>query len=771
MKKLPMLTKSFLGFSLFLVIPFIIVGFIFYYNVIRYSENEISKSSIANLQTVKRLNDQLVDSINKQTIRLSLDVVLQDISDIKQYHSIKSNPDSMVKLMEVTQILSETANINFRMHSIYLYPDHADYVITNRGIIQKNDFTDTGWIAEYEKSKGQIGAFWLNSRLLDNIDKDPYTNKNVITFILPMNTLMINYDGAIVVNIFERELYSYMNEPNGSKDGTIFIINNEGTVVSHEDKNLIRKNIADLPHIQEILNSNETSGFYLGSMDDSNQMLTYYKTEFNNWIYIGALPLDSLLGKTSALLNRIMLVLIALMLTGIIFSYFFSRSMYNPVKKLMQDIQKRKGIDFKGTGNEMAVLSRVFDALAKQEDALSNALEKNRRELQDKYITDLLKGNTSQLTSFDKTSTGISFIYPYYVCAVIAIDRYELFNEKYSPDQQYYMKMMILKACDEITDPSFHVNGVLYEKNKIAVVINSEHYFHNNTDERLNSSLVMLQKEVAKVMNNSITIGVGRYCKDLNLLSTSFNEAQEALANRMVKGSGSIIFYNDSTESESRYFYPYQIETHLLNFLKLGSRQEVYGSIDDLIHMIRNRSGISPDNVIQIFIQLIGNTVKFLVEQNINIGDVFGGDYNVYQKLASKETLDDIKVWLTGFYSGVLQYMADSMESAKSHADKVMDYIHKNYRTNIDTTSIAVGTGLGYSSIGRIVKNKTGKNVLEYINGLRIGEAKRLLRQTNMNIADIAQTVGYNNDQSFSRFFKKFEGVTPGDFRNLQNNQ
>ncbi len=682
MKKLPMLTKSFLGFSIFLVIPLFIAGFIFYFNMIRYSENEISKSSVVNLQTVKRLNDQLVDSITKQTIRISLDVVLQDIFGIDHYFSIKNNPEDMIKLMKVNQILTETVNINYRIHSIYIYIDQADYVITsNFGIILKEDFTDTGWMKDYNKSKEQIGAFWLNSRPLDGSNTDPNTFNDVITFILPLKTLMINSDGAIVANIHEHELYSYMNESNIENEGSVFIINNEGMVVSHEDKGLIQKNIADIPYIKNILYSEEKTGYFLSSVDNSNQMFTYYKSEFNNWIYVGVMPMDSLLGKTSALMNRIMLVLLGLMLTGVVLSYFFSRSMYNPVKKLMLDIQKRKGIDFKDAGNEMAVLSKIFESLAKQEDALSNELERNRRDLQDKYITDLLKGNADQIASSASFDSSFGFRHKYFVCALISIDRYELFTEKYSSDQQYYMKMMILKACEEITDSAFNVCGVLYERNKIAIVINSENYSPNETDEQLHSNLITIQKEVAKVMNNSITFGVGKYCNDLNLLSTSFTEAQEALANRIVKGSGSIIFYKNSSEIGARYYYPYQIETHILNFLKLGSRQEVFSSIDDLIHAIRNREGISPDNIIQIFIQLIGNTVKLLVEQNINVSNIFGIDYNIYHKLASKETLDDIKVWLTGFYSGILQYMSNSLDVSVSYADKVIDYLHKNYRT------------------------------------------------------------------------------------------
>jgi YesN/AraC family two-component response regulator len=767
MKRLPILTKSFLGFSLFLTIALSIASFIFYYNLVRYTENEISKSSIVNLQTVERLNGQLVESITKQTIRLSLDLLLQEIFGIRHYNEIINDPGIMLKFMQVNQLLSETVNINYRIKSAYVYMDNADYVITsNQGVIKKSDFTDLDWITDYNKYKSDIGTIWLDSRPL--IKGSTNIGNSVITCILPLRTMMINYEGAIVVNIYEHQLYSFMNVSNTGTDGYVFIINNSGAIISNANKTLLNKSIADKPYIKSILQSSEPTGYLIADTDAGKQMFTYYKSEFNNWIYLGVMPMNSLLGKTNALIAQILLVLAGLIIAGIIVSYFISKSMYNPVKKLMLDIQKRKGIDFKEAGNEMAVISKVFDSLARQEDALSNELEKNKRKLQDKYIIDLLEGNNEKLAAMD-SNFSVEFENNNFLSIVIAIDRYDSFIEKHTPDQQYYFKMLILKTCEETMEHTFQVYGVLYEKNKIAVVLNSGDNNPETIIEKLRTSLSTLQKEVGKVMSNTITIGVGKCYEYISGLSASFSEAKDALANRIVMGSGNILFFHDYSDSESKYYYPYQIETHILNFLKLGSREELFSAIDELLPEIRSRNGITPDNIIQIFVQLIGNTVKFLVEMNINIGNIFGSDYNIYQKLATKETLDDIKIWLTGFYSGILQYMASSCDMGKtSVTDRVMDFLHKNYRANIDTTSIATNTGLGYSSIGRIVRNKTGKNVLEYINGLRIEEAKRLLRQTNMNVADIALNVGYNNDQSFSRFFKKFEGVTPGEFRNLQ---
>ena len=68
----------------------------------------------------------------------------------------------------------------------------------------------------------------------------------------------------------------------------------------------------------------------------------------------------------------------------------------------------------------------------------------------------------------------------------------------------------------------------------------------------------------------------------------------------------------------------------------------------------------------------------------------------------------------------------------------------------------------------KIVKQETGKSLLDLINNARIEKAKVLLRETSMYIKEIAEDVGYNNVQSFTRFFKKYEGITPSEFREIK---
>ena len=67
--------------------------------------------------------------------------------------------------------------------------------------------------------------------------------------------------------------------------------------------------------------------------------------------------------------------------------------------------------------------------------------------------------------------------------------------------------------------------------------------------------------------------------------------------------------------------------------------------------------------------------------------------------------------------------------------------------------------------LNRMVRNATGKSVGEWIDIARLGMAKRLLRDTEQPVSEIATAVGLDDSSYFSRFFKKHAGISPLAFR------
>ncbi|MBC7389806.1 MAG: helix-turn-helix transcriptional regulator [Opitutaceae bacterium] len=103
---------------------------------------------------------------------------------------------------------------------------------------------------------------------------------------------------------------------------------------------------------------------------------------------------------------------------------------------------------------------------------------------------------------------------------------------------------------------------------------------------------------------------------------------------------------------------------------------------------------------------------------------------------------------------------------SQKEKDQIIDYITSNYyQPNFGILDIQTGTGVSESKISFYIKNKTGLTFKQFLNRLRMTESKRLLKESDLQISEIAYKVGYSNVSHFNRIFKESEDCSPNDFR------
>jgi AraC-like DNA-binding protein len=768
MKKQSLFFKFFIALTLFIAVPVVVIASILSYQIVKYSEEEISKSAIGKLKAAEKVNELIAENMSQRALEMTIGTTMNDLSGITKYTDIFSNPEGIMRIYDLQNELIDLANVSTSLHSVYLYIDDTDFIFTsNQAVLSMNDFADTGWMPSYNSFKNtKSGSNWMSTRTIrlskENAAGELGASNKVITFFYTFTPYTTNVKGVLVFNIYEESIRKLVNNSDSLNDGYIEIVNTNGDVISHIRDDMVGRNISDDTFIKAIEDSPSAEGHMNNYIDNKRQLITYYKSDYNNWIYIGVFPVDSLMAKVNKLKTYTMYICLIFILAGILVSYFISKKIYSPLRKLLQDIRLKKGIDMKSNESEMSILSKVYDSLLKEEARLFFLLE-HKDNIRDTYLMSLIKGKNEE--DFDKELTGIDFTYPNYVCAIIVIDRHHLFEKGYSKEQQEYMRILILKVSEELINSVYECAGLVYDKKKIALVIN----FGETPEEVLKQSLkklfVQIQDEMRKIFDNTISIGIGSWRESAAGIGDSLDEAQEALRYKLTEGCGSINFWQDIEYESSTYYYPFVHEKYIFNILNVGNKGKLEEVISEMVREIRDNREVHYDNIIQIFNQLIGNTIKYLLDAHCNISMIFGSGYNIYHALSTKETLEDIKVWLVEIYSTIADYLLESRSRSKSYFEQALDYIHKNYKRDIDIKVIAEHAGISYSHLRKIFKEETGENIVNYINNLRINESKRLLCMPNMTIKEIALILGYNNDQSFVRFFKKYEGIAPGEFR------
>ena len=97
--------------------------------------------------------------------------------------------------------------------------------------------------------------------------------------------------------------------------------------------------------------------------------------------------------------------------------------------------------------------------------------------------------------------------------------------------------------------------------------------------------------------------------------------------------------------------------------------------------------------------------------------------------------------------------------------DSILSYVQRNFMENLTVRDIARACACSPSAVSHLFKAEMGLPLKEYVNRLRIDQAKKLLESTHAPITAVAMMCGFANSSYFATAFKKAEGMTPGEYR------
>lgn len=96
--------------------------------------------------------------------------------------------------------------------------------------------------------------------------------------------------------------------------------------------------------------------------------------------------------------------------------------------------------------------------------------------------------------------------------------------------------------------------------------------------------------------------------------------------------------------------------------------------------------------------------------------------------------------------------------------NNVINYILRNYREDIELSTIAEIGNYSKAAFCRFFKQRTRKTFSQFLNEVRIAQACKLLRNTDLNISQICFESGFNNVSNFNRHFKRITETTPRNY-------
>lgn len=104
--------------------------------------------------------------------------------------------------------------------------------------------------------------------------------------------------------------------------------------------------------------------------------------------------------------------------------------------------------------------------------------------------------------------------------------------------------------------------------------------------------------------------------------------------------------------------------------------------------------------------------------------------------------------------------------NTSNYTGRCKDYINKHYREKIYLDELAVSLGISPAYLSRMFKRDTGICLQDYVNQVRVERAASLLVYSQMSLPTIAHYVGFPNQSYFGKMFRRFQNMTPKEYRN-----
>lgn len=759
LKKLPVFVQLIMMLLVVMVLPTAITVYSGTVSLAKYAEEEIADSVLSKLKLSAALNERELFNLVQNVLTITENRDLRDMKGISSYQILNSNYTNIGKGLKLLSHLQLLQDNNAMIESVVFVPQDWDYIVSSKNsIIKKADYGSLAWLDKaYEEMQG-VSGYWY-PRMEGSTP--------VITYIYKLNRLTTSMKGIIAVNIYEDKIYSLLNEEDSSQEGETFMFMEDGMMLSNNDKSLLFQNKVLPDSVSRILTAERTCGHLYIEQDGKRILCAYYKPSSRNWIYGVTYSMEELLAGVKVIRNKQMMLMAGIMLIGGIMTVVYATKFSRPMKQLADELKKRNGWE-KAGGNEITFLSHAFEAIEKEEEKLYLTLKEKEKDTQNRILHNLLTGEMET----EKVMTEAVRLFPYklFMVAIIAVDHKKAYLEELDPGSRSYQRYLLIDVIKKSFSGSYKIECTRYEGGNIAVIINMEGYDQVQSPKEMMAFFKKIQVSARDIFKHTVSIGISGVHIGYEHIKECTKEALEAGSKKLFIGSDSISFWKaENTVKAQYYFYPYESAEKLTNYLNTCDFNGISRELGEIEKEILVRAdSIGDENVRMIFNQLAGMAVKFMMQQQMSMGQIAGIKGDIYSELSSAETLRELKEIMCRCYKGLVEYRLEKKKyeiGEQCYSKRILDYLNEHYKEDLIYEEVAEEIGISYSYLRKIVKEQTGKSVNDYINKIRIEEMKSRLLTTNESVMQIGEAVGYHNMQSIIRYFRKFEGITPKEFK------
>lgn len=279
-------------------------------------------------------------------------------------------------------------------------------------------------------------------------------------------------------------------------------------------------------------------------------------------------------------------------------------------------------------------------------------------------------------------------------------------------------------------------------------------------------------KESRRMLGVSITVGIGGSCDRLSEIGLSYQAAVDALGYRAIVGGGRTIYINDvEPVNRGKLQMEAREEAELTAVIKFGGEEQIEAAFRELA--ARMDDAKVHEGRYQVYMLTIVNCLIRLMQQyDLEMGVMFDSEEHyadIMKRVCRRECFAEEMIPVALRMNEALNRARDN--TTRKVIVEAKEYIRENYadpELSVDMLCRYLHMSPAYFST--LFKKETGQTYINYLTQVRLQAAEKLLQETDDRTYEIAEKVGYQEQNYFSYVFKKQYGVSPTKYRGTRGN-
>ena len=784
------LYKLIFSYFLILVVCVFIMGTLSYKLVTDNIKDRAIKSNNKLLNQFRNTTDSLIlGNINELSLKMLQDS--QTIPYISNYfsHSLNGN---IVDTLNIDRYLSNLKTVNPMLYSIGFYFENNHLLMSTefiRHTLYQNlsEQEPLKYYYDLVHSTNSLSWFVNNNYKLSKYLNEINPVNNIIHMIRVIkgagslsevnknnnnnissnnnNNINNNIDGAIIISIKEDIFYNVIKKSAAEDLDEIIIIDDQGLIISHVNKECLGRNIKEFEYGSMITDSkdpeDDTLKFFITSVNDVPSVISYCVSNYNDWKYVTITPMENYTGAASFFIRVILIIALLTIVIGAILSTISARKLSNPLEKLALFCRGFANSSESKTRNEYSIIHSTINNLSEKIKEQDEQFRENLPILKTNFIHNLISNNINDDDDMrDKMKLlSINLPYPNFCIVVVKIKRLSSSSDL---KMYEYEKIGILSYLEKVINTNYICCLYCEKENNLVIVAN-----YGTSEKKLFALINSLQEYKCKFTPLKLYFSIGKPVNSLSFIHDSYQSSITAIKYSYIYPEKFILSYGEIAEREGNSIYTnYLFLRNLEEQLKLQNREKSLLFLEEVIIELEDNK-YSFDEVNKAIFKIVSLIEETIASLNMDTEYMKNNFKDTFKKLKNAENILESKNLFISLINKAFDYIESKQcEKNKDIVCTAQEFIQRNiHDCQLSLSAVAEALGVSQSHLSRIFKNEAGLTFVDYVTSLKLEYCRDLLLSTDLKIEDISSTMGYSTSQYFISRFKKKYGFTPNEYR------